>query len=234
MTTLLSYTFSKLQNAGILPSFGIDAPQEKNKEQMSEIVKNCNLKGYICPVYNPDTLEELDEDGSALVFFEVVPERVWEDTISIFERCGYNILYSKTKTKFGIIVSDSEIDVHTTYLQTEVKVEVKKVENEKVENEKVEVKKVEVKKVEVKKVEVKKVEVNNEKKFKKIDDDSLRRTPKEFWRKFSRWPKRDLLVIIGRLSDEVISRTSKAAMVDKTCQLCSAHVMSGGVVDFSI
>ena len=200
MTTLLSYTFSKLQNAGILPSFGIDAPQEKNKKQMIEIVKNCNLQGYICPVYNSDTLEELDEDGSALVFFEVVPESVWEETISIFERCGYNILYSKTKKKFGIIVSDSEIDVHTTYLRTEVV-------EEKVE-EKVE---------------------------KKMDIDCLRRTPKEFWRKFSRWPKRDLLVIIGRLSDEVINRTgtSKAEIVEKACQLCSDHAMSGGVVNFS-
>ena len=221
MTTLLSYTFSKLQNFGILPSFGLDEPQDENKKQMSEIVKAHNLKGYLYPIYNPETLEELDEDGSALIFLEVVPSTLWGDAVCIFEKCGYNILHSKNKTKFGIIVSDSEIDVHTTYLRTELDVNDDQSEAEKPVEKPVEKKPVEKK--------------LHHKQLKEIRRNAALRTPAEFRHRFSRWNKRHLLAIIGRLSDESIhrTRTPRSEIIDRAAQLCSEHVMSGGVVDIS-
>lgn len=254
MTTLLSYTFSKLQNFGILPSFGLDEPQDENKKQMSEIVKAHNLKGYLYPIYNPETLEELDEDGSALIFLEVVPSTLWGDAVGIFEKCGYNILHSKNKTKFGIIVSDSEIDVHTTYLRTELDVsddqseaekpvekpvekpiEKKPVEKKPVEKKPIEKKPIEKKPVEKKPVEKKPVEKLHHKQLQEIRRNAALRTPEEFRHRFSRWNKRHLLAIIGRLSDESINRTRtrRSEIIDRAAQLCSEHVMSGGVVDIS-
>ncbi len=230
MTTLLSYTFTKLQNSGILPSFGLDVPQDENKKQMSEIVKTHNLRGYLYPIYNSETLEELDEDGSALIFLEVVPETLWGDAVSIFEKCGYNILHSKNKTKFGIIVSDSEIDVHTTYLRTELDVNDDHSDGEKVEKKKVEKKVEKVEKVE-KKVEKK----LHHKQLQEIERNAALRTVEEFRRRFARWNKYRLLAIIGRLSDETIARTRtrRSEIIERAAQLCSEHVMSGGVVDLS-
>ena len=256
MTTLLSYTFTKLQNSGILPSFGLDVPQDENKKQMSEIVKTHNLRGYLYPIYNSETLEELDEDGSALIFLEVVPETLWGDAVSIFEKCGYNILHSKNKTKFGIIVSDSEIDVHTTYLRTELDVNDDHSDGEKVDKKKVDKKVEKVEKtVEKKKVEKtvekkvekkvdKKVDKKVEKKVEKklhhkqlqeIERNAALRTVEEFRRRFARWNKYRLLAIIGRLSDETIARTRtrRSEIIERAAQLCSEHVMSGGVVDLS-
>ena len=218
MTTLLSYTFSKLQNSGILPSFGLDVPQDENKKQMIEIVKTHNLKGYLYPIYNAETLEELDEDGSALIFLEVVPETLWGEAVSIFEKCGYNILHSKNKTKFGIIVSDSEIDVHTTYLRTELDVNDDQSEGE----------------IE-KKVEKKVEKKLHHKQVNAIKRNASLRTLEEFLNRFKRWPKRHLLTIIGKLSDETITRnqTLRSVIANRAAELCSEHVMSGGVVDLS-
>ena len=114
MANLLSYTFVKLRNAGILPNFNISSNNDDAKASMVETVKVNNLKGYICPVFNPETIEELDEDGSALIFFEASSDTVWNEAVRIFERSGYNVLQSKNKKKVGVIVSDSGIDVPTS------------------------------------------------------------------------------------------------------------------------
>jgi hypothetical protein len=244
MANLLSYTFVKLRNAGILPSFNISSDNDDANASIVETVKVNNLKGYICPVFNPETVEELDEDGSALIFFEASSDTVWNEAVRIFERSGYNVLQSKNKQKFGVIVSDSEIDVPTSsYVSKSMSDsgsdsgsdhEERKVEEKKVEEKKVEEKKVEEKKVEERKVEEKKVE---EKLFIKPEGqkwaDKFRREPEDFRNKFARWNRKELIALLIRLGgpDYTEVKRNKKQMLEEVSNFVSEKVKNGEKLD---
>ena len=241
MANLLSYTFVKLRNAGILPNFNISSDNDDAKASMVETVKVNNLKGYICPVFNPETIEELDEDGSALVFFEASSDTVWDKAVRIFERSGYNVLQSKNKTKFGVIVSDSEIDVPTSsYVsksmsdsgsssrsdfgsdREEEKVEEKKIEEKKIE-EKVE------EKVEEKKIEEKILIKPEGQKW----ADKFRREPEDFRNKFARWNRKELIALLIRLGgpDYTEVKRNKKQMLEEVSNFVSEKVKNGEKLD---
>lgn len=233
MANLLSYTFVKLRNAGILPNFNISSDNDDAKASMVETVKVNNLKGYICPVFNPETIEELDEDGSALVFFEASSDTVWDKAVRIFERSGYNVLQSKNKTKFGVIVSDSEIDVPTSsYVSKSMSDSGSSSRSDfgsDREEEKVEEKKVEEKKVEEKKVEKKLLVKPEGQKW----ADKFRREPEDFIHKFARWNRKELIALLIRLGgpDYTEVKKNKKQMLQEVSNFVSEKVKNGEDLD---
>jgi hypothetical protein len=234
MANLLSYTFVKLRNAGILPSFNISSDNDDANASIVETVKVNNLKGYICPVFNPETVEELDEDGSALIFFEASSDTVWNEAVRIFERSGYNVLQSKNKQKFGVIVSDSEIDVPTSSYVSKSMSDSGSDSGSDHEERKVEERKVEEKKVEERKVEEKKVE---EKLFIKPEGqkwaDKFRREPEDFRNKFARWNRKELIALLIRLGgpDYTEVKRNKKQMLEEVSNFVSEKVKNGEKLD---
>ena len=110
MTHLLSYTLALLKNNGILVCLGLDVPQNVERIARKVKIKNKRYVGYIHPVYNKDCLEELDEDGSALIEFIASNEGVWEKSVDVFETCGYPVFMSRSdRSKFGVILSESNV-----------------------------------------------------------------------------------------------------------------------------
>ena len=224
MANLLSYTFVKLRNAGILPSFNISSDNDDANASIVETVKVNNLKGYICPVFNPETVEELDEDGSALIFFEASSDTVWNEAVRIFERSGYNVLQSKNKQKFGVIVSDSEIDVPTSSYVSKSMSDSGSDSGSDHEERKVEERKVEEKKVE-------------EKLFIKPEGqkwaDKFRREPEDFRNKFARWNRKELIALLIRLGgpDYTEVKRNKKQMLEEVSNFVSEKVKNGEKLD---
>ena len=219
MANLLSYTFVKLRNAGILPSFNISSDNDDANASIVETVKVNNLKGYICPVFNPETVEELDEDGSALIFFEASSDTVWNEAVRIFERSGYNVLQSKNKQKFGVIVSDSEIDVPTSSYVSKSMSDSGSDSGSDHEERKVEEKKVE------------------EKLFIKPEGqkwaDKFRREPEDFRNKFARWNRKELIALLIRLGgpDYTEVKRNKKQMLEEVSNFVSEKVKNGEKLD---
>ena len=219
MANLLSYTFVKLRNAGILPSFNISSDNDDANASIVETVKVNNLKGYICPVFNPETVEELDEDGSALIFFEASSDTVWNEAVRIFERSGYNVLQSKNKQKFGVIVSDSEIDVPTSSYVSKSMSDSGSDSGSDHEEKKVEEKKVE------------------EKLFIKPEGqkwaDKFRREPEDFRNKFARWNRKELIALLIRLGgpDYTEVKRNKKQMLEEVSNFVSEKVKNGEKLD---
>jgi hypothetical protein len=93
MTHLISYTFTQLQNNGILATAALDQSDDENKNQLDHLMKRGDrFSGYIYPRYNEGTIEELDEDGSALILFETSNAKLLQKIISIFVKCGHDVL----------------------------------------------------------------------------------------------------------------------------------------------
>ena len=104
-----------MQNHGILSCIGLDVPQNENEKLiLSFLSKNRHFKGYICPLYSKTAVEEIEEDGSAIVEFKTSSNDAWDIAVSIFEKCGYPVLISRNKKTFGTIIADSELDVPIT------------------------------------------------------------------------------------------------------------------------
>ena len=104
-----------MQNHGILSCIGLDVPQNENEKLiLSFLSKNRHFKGYICPLYSKTAVEEIEEDGSAIVEFKTSSNDAWDIAVSIFEKCGYPVLISRNKKTFGTIIADSELDVSIT------------------------------------------------------------------------------------------------------------------------
>lgn len=223
MANLLSYTFVKLRNAGILPNFNISSNNDDAKASMVETVKVNNLKGYICPVFNPETIEELDEDGSALIFFEASSDTVWNEAVRIFERSGYNVLQSKNKKKFGVIVSDSEIDVPTSSYVSKSMSDSGSESGSDHEEKKVE------EKVEEKKIEEKILIKPEGQKW----NDKFRREPEDFRNKFARWNRKELIALLIRLGgpDYTEVKRNKKQMLEEVSNFVSEKVKNGEKLD---
>ena len=115
MTSLLSYTLQKLQHRGVVATTGLDVDTKESIKRLTHLVETQEqFKGYICPRKNSDTIEELDEEGSAIVVFDASNCDIVDIAVSVFERCGHvvlNTIHSDGNGSFSIVISDSDIDV---------------------------------------------------------------------------------------------------------------------------
>ncbi len=115
MTSLLSYTLQKLQSRGIAANTGLNVNTKETLERLTELIDTHDqFTGFIYPRKNPDTIEELDEEGSAILVFDASARTAVDVAVSIFERCGHvvlNTVNSDKNASFSIVVSDSEIDI---------------------------------------------------------------------------------------------------------------------------
>ena len=116
----LSQIVNKLQKRGVLCCFSLDYESGPARDYIKEkanlfIDANTNFKGYTLPFYNTDTIEELEEDGCALIHFEVVAftkengQYVWNTCVEIFSQ--ESEVFEDQFNSFSVVLSEEDIDI---------------------------------------------------------------------------------------------------------------------------
>ena len=261
MTHLLHYTLTTMQNHGVLSCIGLDVPQNENEKLiLSFLSKNRHFKGYICPLYSETAVEEIEEDGSAIVEFKTSSTNAWDIAVSIFEKCGYPVLISRNKKTFGTIIADSELDVPITNTkpffwktlrkqmsesesesesedeaEEEVAEEIAEEVAEEIAEEVAEEVAEEAVEEEVAEEEVAEEEEKS-KPIKRRLRDSERQTPSDFHTKFRQWPKPVLMKVSKRVgsityADDV--RVSKNQILKELSEHCAKQTRAGVTLDLT-
>ena len=222
-----------MQNHGILSCIGLDVPQNENEKLiLSFLSKNRHFKGYICPLYSETAIEEIDEDGSAIVEFKTSSNDAWDIAVSIFEKCGYPVLISRNKKTFGTIIADSELDVPITntkpFFWKTLRKQMSESESESESEDEAEEEEV----AEEEAVE----EEEKSKPIKRRLRDSERQTPSDFHTKFRQWPKPVLMKVSKRVgsityTDDV--RVSKNQILKELSEHCAKQTRAGVTLDLT-